>query len=121
MIARRALELFLETHEARLKPTEENLLPTCVLCHVNRSKSGVFYVGHGKFQSDRHAVPPVPEVVLRSLGILPRQEITYTCVPPGSGRRIGIDRDEDGVFDGDEADAGSDPADPHDPPFRGSK
>ena len=82
---------------------------------------GFLYVGHGTFQSDRHAVPPVPAVVLRSLGLLPGHEITYTCVPLGSGRRIGIDRDEDGVLDGDEADAGSDPADPHDPPFGGSK
>ena len=80
---------------------------------------GFLYVGHGTFQSDRHAVPPVPEVALRSLGILPGHEITYTCAPLGSGRRIGIDRDEDGALDGDEADAGSDLADPHDPPFRG--
>ena len=29
-------------------------------------------------------------------------EITFTCVPPGSGIRIGIDRDENGVLDGDE-------------------
>jgi hypothetical protein len=33
-------------------------------------------------------------------------------VPPGSGRRIGIDRDLDGALDGDERAAGSDPADP---------
>ena len=42
-------------------------------------------------------------------------------VPVGSGRRIGIDRDEDGTLDGDEADAGSDPADPHDPPLGSSQ
>jgi len=29
-------------------------------------------------------------------------EITFTCVPPGSGIRIGIDRDEDGILDADE-------------------
>jgi hypothetical protein len=29
--------------------------------------------------------------------------------PPGSGWRIGIDRDEDGFLDGDEEDVGSDP------------
>ena len=29
-------------------------------------------------------------------------EITFTCVPPGSGVRIGIDRDEDGILDADE-------------------
>ena len=38
--------------------------------------------------------------------------VTYTCVPPGSGERIGVDRDGDGFWDGDERDAHSDPADP---------
>jgi sugar lactone lactonase YvrE len=28
--------------------------------------------------------------------------LTFTCVPPGSGYRIGIDRDSDGIADGDE-------------------
>jgi DNA-binding beta-propeller fold protein YncE len=27
--------------------------------------------------------------------------VTFTCVPPGNGTRIGVDRDSDGVFDGD--------------------
>ena len=29
--------------------------------------------------------------------------ITFTAVPPGSGVRIGLDRDSDGVLDGDQA------------------
>ena len=29
-------------------------------------------------------------------------ELTFTCTPPGSGTRMGIDRDLDGVLDGDE-------------------
>ncbi len=36
--------------------------------------------------------------------------VTYTCVPPGSGVRIAIDRDRDGFLDGDERDLCSDPA-----------
>jgi hypothetical protein len=40
------------------------------------------------------------------------QELTYTCVPPGSGVRVALDRDLDGRFDGDEGDDGTDPADP---------
>ena len=31
----------------------------------------------------------------------PGQELTFTCVPPGSGVRLGIDRDLDEVLDGD--------------------
>jgi hypothetical protein len=42
--------------------------------------------------------------------------LTYTCAPPGSGERIGIDRDLDGHVDGDERATGSDPADPNDVP-----
>ncbi|MDP6581742.1 MAG: hypothetical protein QF681_13895, partial [Vicinamibacterales bacterium] len=38
--------------------------------------------------------------------------LTVTAVPPGSGARIAIDRDEDGALDQDEIDEGSDPADP---------
>ena len=37
-------------------------------------------------------------------------------VPLGTGRRIGIDRDEDGFFDRDELDACSDPANPNSTP-----
>jgi hypothetical protein len=33
----------------------------------------------------------------------PDRELTYSCVPPGSGTRIGIDRDEDGVLDRDDS------------------
>ena len=33
-------------------------------------------------------------------------------MPPGSGTRIGVDRDEDGFLDRNELDAGTDPADP---------
>ena len=28
--------------------------------------------------------------------------VTFTCVPPGSGQRLGLDRDSDGILDGDE-------------------
>ena len=38
-------------------------------------------------------------------------ELTFTCVPPGSGHRRAIDRDRDGYGDAIEVDAGSDPAD----------
>ncbi len=78
---------------------------------------GFLYNGAGKFMSDREAVPPVPDALLRLIPALPNgRELTYTCVPPGSGTRIGIDRDGDGHLDGDERDAGSDPADPRSTP-----
>jgi DNA-binding beta-propeller fold protein YncE len=78
---------------------------------------GFLYIGAGKFMTDRAAIPPVPDALLRLIPALPGgQELTYTCVPPGSGTRVGIDRDGDGHLDGDERDAGSDPADPRSTP-----
>jgi DNA-binding beta-propeller fold protein YncE len=65
----------------------------------------------GVFQSDRVA-ETMTEAQLRALAATPGQELTYTCVPPGNGLRVAIDRDEDGSFDRDELDAGSDPANP---------
>ena len=64
------------------------------------------------FQGDRAAEAPLTDAQLRLISQTPGQMLTYTCVPPGSGQRIGVDRDDDGFFDRDEIDAGSDPADP---------
>ena len=53
------------------------------------------------FQTDRAA-----EVLtldqLKDLGRIAGNHVTFTCVPPNSGIRIGIDRNLDGVLDGDE-------------------
>jgi hypothetical protein len=65
----------------------------------------------GLFQSDRAGESPISDAALRGL-VTATTPITYTCVPPGNGDRAGVDRDEDGFFDRDELDAGSDPTDP---------
>ncbi|HMG21937.1 MAG TPA: hypothetical protein VK607_11485, partial [Kofleriaceae bacterium] len=72
---------------------------------------GYLYTGAGLFKTDRQAKPPISDAALRSLASHGSHPVTYTCVPPGSGVRIGVDRDGDGVWDGDEHDARSDPAD----------
>ena len=46
----------------------------------------------------------------------PGTPLTFPAVPPGSAVRIGVDRDEDGFFDRDELDAGTNPADPDSTP-----
>src|SRR5699024_5956851 len=69
--------------------------------HVLGEDHGYFYQ-NGKFTRDRANKPPLPDLLLRALALLPDHELTYTCVPPGSGRRVGIDRDLDGVLNGDE-------------------
>jgi DNA-binding beta-propeller fold protein YncE len=84
---------------------------------VSGQEIGFLYNRAGKFITDREAAPPVPDALLRLIPVLAGgRELTYTCVPPGSGTRTAIDRDGDGHLDGDERDAGSDPADPRSTP-----
>jgi YVTN family beta-propeller protein len=72
---------------------------------------GAVRLASGQFRTDRASEALFTDAQMRAFAT-PGQELTYTCVPPGSGMRIGVDRDEDGFFDRDELDAGSDPADP---------
>ena len=68
---------------------------------------------NGTFQSDRAVEPPVSDGGLRAVAVAAGQTVTFSCVPPGSGIRLGVDRDGDGFFDRDELDDGKDPADPN--------
>jgi hypothetical protein len=69
---------------------------------VAKSKEGGYlYQSPGVFRPDERKAPLVSETQLINLSFQDEGEITFTCVPPGSGVRIGIDRDEDGVLDGD--------------------
>jgi DNA-binding beta-propeller fold protein YncE len=70
----------------------------------------------GTYRSDRASEPLVARTVLETAAGMANQELTFTCVPPGSGTRIALDRDEDGHFNRDELDAGSNPNDPNSVP-----
>ncbi len=65
----------------------------------------------GTFRSDRAGEPVLADSQVRALASA-ETPLTYTCVPPASGVRVGVDRDEDGSFDRDELDWRSDPSDP---------
>jgi hypothetical protein len=77
---------------------------------VGGEMSGSLYVGLDQYITDRAAESPITGSTLRGRADTAGQEVTFTCVPPGSGVRIGIDEDGDGAADGDERDAGTDPA-----------
>ncbi len=81
-----------------------------LVAHQGQYK-GYLYMRGGKFKANTAAASPLSDAELRAMAKQANGEITYTCVPPGSGTRIALDRDEDGVLDGDEIAAGSDPAD----------
>ncbi|ABA59173.1 YncE family protein [Nitrosococcus oceani] len=68
---------------------------------VAKNRWGSFlYIGKGKFRGSYRWIPSVSDFLLRATAYLPYGELTYTCAPPGSGVRMGIDRDEDGLLDG---------------------
>ena len=77
---------------------------------ARKGSKGYLYLNDGTFQSARSERDPVSDARLRKKA--DKSAVTYTCVPPGNGVRIALDRDDDGYFDGDERRAGSDPADP---------
>jgi DNA-binding beta-propeller fold protein YncE len=76
---------------------------------------GFFYTG-GSFTSGFASAPNITDTQIRQLVQQYNQPVTYTCVPPGSGFRLGVDRDADGHRDGDEMLAQSNPADPNSTP-----
>jgi len=81
--------------------TECDLIAKMQLGGVQRG----FYFTGGAFQPDDGGAP-LSDASLRLLANTPGQEVTYTCVPPGSGARMGIDRDEDTLLDGVETGTG---------------
>lgn len=62
---------------------------------------GFIYEG-GMYRTDSAIFPPLTEAQLLGLAINDKHAITFTCVPVGTGYRIAIDRDADGIADGDE-------------------
>src|SRR5262249_25284483 len=93
---------------ARAQAGECDLVVRGIL--ANQARGWLYRPASGTFQSDRASEPLISESTLRTQAGTGGQERTYTCVPPGSGTRIALDRDEDGFFDRTELDAGSDPA-----------
>jgi YVTN family beta-propeller protein len=78
---------------------------------ISGQPRGWTYQGSDQWKSDKVAESPIATAALVALADL-GSELTVTGVPPGSGQRLGRDRDRDTFLDGDELDAGSDPGDP---------
>jgi DNA-binding beta-propeller fold protein YncE/cytochrome c peroxidase len=73
---------------------------------LNESTHGFVYE-NGTFRPDSSAAASLTLAQLKTALASdaednPLDTVTFTCVPPGSGYRIGIDRDADGIADGDE-------------------
>jgi YVTN family beta-propeller protein len=77
---------------------------------IDGVERGALRLSNGQFRTDRNEL--FSDAQIRSLAAT--QPLTYTCAPPGSGVRMGIDRDLDADLDGLDncpADANTDQAD----------
>jgi DNA-binding beta-propeller fold protein YncE len=82
---------------------------------VNGRDSG-FVLSAGLWVPDVSTSPELTDAQVLALLAKGSLALTFTCVPPGSGWRIGIDRDGDGVANGDEIALGTNPANPRSVP-----
>ena len=75
-------------------------VPECDLIvkgSVGGERRGAVRIANGQFRTDTNEF--FSDAQIRTLANT-EGPLTYTCVPPGSGERVGIDRDEDGELDG---------------------
>ena len=77
-----------------------------------RGRSALYVPATDTYISDSLLDPPISAVEMRTLAQVPGQATTFTCVPPGSGARLALDRDGDGRRNHDESVSGTDPANP---------
>lgn len=75
-----------------------------VKMNIVGEKRGAYFVGGSTFQMDTTMSGPttMSDAQIRALALTAGQEVTYTAVPPGSGYRLGVDRDEDSVMNYDD-------------------
>jgi hypothetical protein len=83
---------------------------------VSGQKRGWVYLGSDQWKPDKVLESDISSASLVALAGL-GSEVTVTGVPPGCGTRMGIDRDCDTYYDGDERDANSNPGDPNSTPL----
>jgi hypothetical protein len=65
-------------------------------------EQGYLYVGGDTFTPDQAGQPAVTSAQITALVTGPHTGVTFLCTPPGSGQRLGIDRNLNGILDGDE-------------------
>ncbi len=77
-----------------------------------RSRSALYDPGADTYIPDAIGEPAITAADMRTIAQVPGQATTFTCVPPGSGTRVALDRDGDGWLNYDESLSSTDPANP---------
>jgi hypothetical protein len=72
-----------------------------VVVHGSAGTGWLYQPQAGTFEPNRSHAKAVTDAKLRALAEDEDGALTYTAVPPGAGVRLALDRDMDGVMDGD--------------------
>ncbi|MEC9374974.1 MAG: hypothetical protein VYA80_01225 [Pseudomonadota bacterium] len=70
---------------------------------IDGKQRGWLLQSNGMFAPDSDSEWELEESALMALAQTPSQQLTFTAVPPGSGERIALDRNEDGILNADES------------------
>ncbi|HEY5603897.1 MAG TPA: hypothetical protein VIM41_12375 [Gammaproteobacteria bacterium] len=79
-----------------------SLAGECELVAHQSNNRGYLYAGNDQYQTNRNGTSISHANLQSAAATTPGEEITFTCVPNGSGFRMALDRNENGVMDGDE-------------------
>lgn len=74
----------------------------CEVIAINSDTGEGYLYSAGVFLRDSKGAKPLTDAQLRALA-KEDTTITYTCVPKGNGRRLALDRDLNGILNGDQA------------------
>ncbi len=69
---------------------------------VNGQQRG-YLLKSGSYRTDKAGESTLSKDQIRTLAKAGSNSLTFTCVPPGSGVRVGLDRDEDGTLNRDDS------------------
>ncbi len=97
--ARRRLALLMQRARVTSPVPECDLIAKAV---ADGDARGWVFTLDGTFLPDRAEESSWSRNQITALAARRDQAATFTCVPPGAGRRTGVDRDHDGVLDGDD-------------------
>ena len=75
-------------------------------------RSALYDPDNDNYILDSIAESPISAAAMRTMAQVPGQATTFTCVPPGSGLRIALDRDGDGMLNYNESQSSLDPSNP---------
>ncbi|WP_223178010.1 InlB B-repeat-containing protein [Pseudohalioglobus sediminis] len=93
------LDLMIQRALAETERPECDLVAHGVVAGERR---GAWLRADGFFHLDSASADPLSVAAIKQLAKQPERAFTFSCVPPGSGKRIALDSDGDGIYNYDQ-------------------